>query len=444
DFGTAKKYEFDSGETTGLGTAGFAAPEQYGGHGRTDARTDIFCLGMTMYALLTGIDPQKDFIPETSIRKVNPEFPPGLDQIIQKCTRKNPDERYQSCEELLYYLERYKEIDKSSRKKKVMKVSLFISCLAVSLISGVCGGLLHLQAQAMATDNYKELIDEANAITLTYSDDEDSEENEEYAQKIALYEQAIEVSGKAGDKNAYLGIFEAYLENDGYDAVFDEKEIEHMKKLMLNYKADLQANPEDYADVCYEIGELYWWYYYDDKNEIVRQQEAVKWFQRVIENTGEDYDAKKLELATAYSEIGSTLQELTALSTKGNVDDDTYKQLFDNIKNMVDEIGSSTNTRDIVHLEMLEMARVVLRQYVYDFKRVFMKDRENLPEKPGREKIVGLYKEIDRQLHTIDIDSYTEDTAVKKKYTEIEENMKETKEKIEEIYSIQIKGTEIS
>lgn len=44
-------------DTCFLGTRGYAAPEQFGGYGQTDARTDIYCLGMTMYHLLTELDP---------------------------------------------------------------------------------------------------------------------------------------------------------------------------------------------------------------------------------------------------------------------------------------------------------------------------------------------------------------------------------------------------
>ena len=46
-------------DTTCLGTQGYAAPEQFGGHGQTDARTDIYCLGATMYHLVTGHNPAK-------------------------------------------------------------------------------------------------------------------------------------------------------------------------------------------------------------------------------------------------------------------------------------------------------------------------------------------------------------------------------------------------
>ena len=55
DFGTAREFkERNLADTTCLGTQGYAAPEQFGGRGQTDARTDIYSLGATMYHLVTG------------------------------------------------------------------------------------------------------------------------------------------------------------------------------------------------------------------------------------------------------------------------------------------------------------------------------------------------------------------------------------------------------
>ena len=49
DFGTAREYKYSCEEDTHwMGTRGYAAPEQFGGHGQTDGRTDIFNLGATM------------------------------------------------------------------------------------------------------------------------------------------------------------------------------------------------------------------------------------------------------------------------------------------------------------------------------------------------------------------------------------------------------------
>ena len=63
DFGTAKEYVIENNaDTTALGTRGYAAPEQFGdaqGRGiyNTDARTDIYNLGATLYHLVTGNNP---------------------------------------------------------------------------------------------------------------------------------------------------------------------------------------------------------------------------------------------------------------------------------------------------------------------------------------------------------------------------------------------------
>ena len=437
DFGTAKEYQTSSGETTGLGTAGYAAPEQYGDFGRTDARTDVFCLGMTMYSLLTGKDPRKEFIPDTSILKVNPSFSPGLDQIIRKCTRKDPDERYQSCEELLYYLQNYKIIDKGSRRKKIVKMSLFISCLAVSAISGMCGYLLNLQAKALAAGNYKDLIDSASAITINTLEEDYSEK---YDEKVNLYRQAIAIADKSGEKDAYLGILETYKENDGDAPVFTKAEAEEISSLIKTNKSALEANMENYVDICYEIGKLYW-YYYDTDNQMTKSIYAVNWFQLVTENADtQNYNQKKLGLAKVYAQIGTFYKKVIDLTTMETIEDSEYIQLFENIRNMVDEIASDSSESDIVRLELLGMARFALRQYAIDFKRAF----ENSSIENGQERMMKLYEQIALQLSTINVENYAKESQVYSKKTEIQEYMSATEKAIQDAYRTSGKETETS
>lgn len=89
DFGKAREYkERAVGDTTCLGTQGYAAPEQFGGQGQTDARTDIYCLGATMYHLLTGHNPSEPPYEMYPITYWNPSLSSGLEGIIQKCTQK--------------------------------------------------------------------------------------------------------------------------------------------------------------------------------------------------------------------------------------------------------------------------------------------------------------------------------------------------------------------
>lgn len=108
DFGIMRIYdESKTTDTCNLGTRGFAAPEQFSTRGQSDARTDIYALGITMHYLLTGINPTKmedEILPITTYR---PELSRALDAIIQKCTQHNPDDRYQSCKEVLHDLETY-------------------------------------------------------------------------------------------------------------------------------------------------------------------------------------------------------------------------------------------------------------------------------------------------------------------------------------------------
>lgn len=91
---------------------GYAAPEQFGGLGQLDERTDIFGLGMTMHHLATGVDPSKPPYETKPICQINPTLPKGLEYIISKCTEINPDNRYQSCDELMADLNNYMNLPK--------------------------------------------------------------------------------------------------------------------------------------------------------------------------------------------------------------------------------------------------------------------------------------------------------------------------------------------
>lgn len=105
DFGVMRTYKQNqAGDTCCLGTKGYAAPEQYGGVRQTDARTDIFGLGMTMYNLLTGLNPSEPPYEIKPIRQVNPSLSKSLEKIICKCIEPDPEKRYQSADELLRFL----------------------------------------------------------------------------------------------------------------------------------------------------------------------------------------------------------------------------------------------------------------------------------------------------------------------------------------------------
>lgn len=104
DFGAALECKNQGGEAISLGTRGYAAPEQLAGEA-VDARTDIYCLGVTMYHLLSGKDPCQFPCSAHSVRKFNWRLPRKLARIVKKCTCGQPGGRYRSCEELQKALE---------------------------------------------------------------------------------------------------------------------------------------------------------------------------------------------------------------------------------------------------------------------------------------------------------------------------------------------------
>ena len=104
DFGTARTEKVGvamQADTVCIGTAGFAAPEQFGGIGQSTARTDIFCLGATLYNFITGHSPCEWPAGILPLSRWDPALADSpIEEIITKCTRNDPDERYQTAMEL--------------------------------------------------------------------------------------------------------------------------------------------------------------------------------------------------------------------------------------------------------------------------------------------------------------------------------------------------------
>jgi serine/threonine protein kinase len=106
DFGLAKVVQGTQATTTGARamTPGYSPPEQYG-TARTDPRTDVYSLGSTLYAALTGIIPEDglaramDNAQLTPLRKRNSKVTRRLAAAIEQSMAIDPADRFQTAEE---------------------------------------------------------------------------------------------------------------------------------------------------------------------------------------------------------------------------------------------------------------------------------------------------------------------------------------------------------
>jgi serine/threonine protein kinase len=105
DFGIAKLYDPDRKTTLGAraATPGYAPVEQYG-QGSTDTRSDIYALGATLYAALTGVEPPESIYrhQEDSLApagQLNPQVSPQLEAAIMQAMALVPEKRFQSATE---------------------------------------------------------------------------------------------------------------------------------------------------------------------------------------------------------------------------------------------------------------------------------------------------------------------------------------------------------
>ena len=412
DFGTAKNYEIDLGETTGIGTIGYAAPEQYigSGLGRTDARTDIYCLGITLYHLLTNVDPCKNLISDKSIRAVNPALSHGLDAIIKKCTEYQPDDRYQTCAELMYDLENYEILEPLYKKKQKRKLGSFLVTILLAIVMAISGFVLNLTATQMATDTYATRID-------------DAAKTNDYDTKVDIYQECIAIPNKSGEKEAYLGLIKAFKEND---SVFSVDEGKLLEKLIKNNKTALQENPENYTEICFETGKLYWYYYdYADGSQIAKAKSSIEWFQDVIDSAPEGYE--NLGMAKVYANIGIFYRDITTNITEAN-DKGKYKPLFENLTELMNSVAADESESEIVRLELIELTRGAIQQYATKFKV------DGITE----DQLTELYNSVANTVNSIET---TADKTGELKATTVS-NLPDTKAAIESAYGTSKGGNE--
>lgn len=319
DFGIAREYkEQNLSDTTVLGTKGYAPPEQYSG--QTDARSDIFALGMTMHHLLTGIDPRTGEI-YAPVRMWNPQLSDGIELIIDKCVEPAPEHRYQSCQDLLYDLEHPELITKDYKKRQKRKLGFFVASVSLSVVCLVSGIVCNKVSVNMNNNNYDVLVSTSTASSL-----ED---------KIENYKKAIEIY--PGRTDAYLRMLEAY-EDEGK---FGKDENGQFLALYNAYKDSFEPTRSDVTELNYKVGMMYFNYYRENDGSYsfsTRVQKAYPFFSENYENISQsNFEHKKM--SDCYYQICSFYKKyILSSTTVEEASKENYEKLFGTIEGTMDNV----------------------------------------------------------------------------------------------------------
>lgn len=367
DFGIAREMRPDGtgvtaamGDTVQLGTRGFAPPEQYGGGQQTDARSDVYSLGATMYNLLTGKnpgDPPYEILP---VRQVMPGLSQGVERIIAKATQADPDKRYAGCAEMAYDLAHYRQKDDAHRAQLTRTWRTFVGlgiAAAVSLAVGVAGTVGRNFAIQGDYDHWLQI----------------GEQSADQDEATAAFVQASQI--KTDETAPFMGLVEQYRA----DGVFSREEEAQFRGAILPNLASLQQSA-NYPELAYAIGKLYWYDYDPDsvaaqakqtdgslatdaweRGRNTRIRAAREWMLQAAQ----DDKFQNHDLAQAYADIADFNNDIVPLINEGS-DAGMYQPYFQRLQSLVGAMQGENN--DVMRLEVANLALDSLQTYSRKFR----------------------------------------------------------------------------
>lgn len=323
DFGIAREYKEQSlADTTVLGTKGYAPPEQYSG--QTDARSDIFALGMTMHHLLTGIDPRggEKYV---LVRMWNPELSEGIEIIIDKCVQPAAENRYQNCSDLLYDLEHPDLITKDYKRSQKRKLRAFVISGVLAVALAASGITCRVAARTINNNDYENLLSVSESTAV---DD-----------KIDSYMKAIDIYPDKLD--GYEKMLTAY-EDDG---TFGKKQNDQFLGVYNRNKAGFDTSSKEYAELNYQIGMMYFNYYTDEDGSYSfsnRVQKAISFFELNAKNDNISPEFKEKKISDCYYQICSFYKTYILNSvTVEEASKENYEQLIESIGDTLAEVDDA-------------------------------------------------------------------------------------------------------
>ncbi len=230
DFGTSRTFDQAAHEDTlCLGTRYYAAPEQYG-FAQTDARTDIFALGVLLCWMLTGgveVERAKKAVPNRR-----------LANIVAKCTAFAPKDRYKNAAAVRDAL--------TGRTDRLRLIAVMGIALVVFIAIFYFLNFARPQSEAPAGIAFKEPLIEA-AVRLALDKNKTDLVTEE---DLATVSELLIFGDKAAANEAAFKSFgDSFVKNDGtirrgdIDSLEDLSKLKNLRRISLVYQEIKDLTP---------------------------------------------------------------------------------------------------------------------------------------------------------------------------------------------------------
>ena len=268
-----------------------------------DTRSDIFSLGVTLYYMITGIEPPADFDARIPIAETGIVISEGFAAILERMMAVSPGARYQNGGEFLKAVRNCHKLDRryiAMRRRQMGIQAASLICLGLGIVS-VFGGFARLRTERNSA--YYGMIREAEEVMNMYEYDEAKE----------LLETARELSEtrvEAYEKGVYL----LYLKGDYENCIKAGEEYINTTPFLLESREE----EELFGNIYYIVGNAYL--------ELEDYASAKKLFQYALEyNDRNSLYYRDYAIALAKSgQIKKAERELENGIDRGMADDSIY------------------------------------------------------------------------------------------------------------------------